>query len=71
MIQDNYYWVWRKHNKRTFLKNPKKFTMKQANIMENFAEIFTNNQAKNINQTSDEIGKNLETVTANSSINKK
>ena len=45
--------------------------MKQANIMENFAEIFTNNQAKNINQTSDEIGKNLETVTANSSMNKK
>ena len=45
--------------------------MKQTNIMENFAEIFTNNQAKNINQTSGKIGKKLEIVTANSSINKK
>ena len=39
--------------------------------MENFAEIFTNNQAKNINKISDEIGKKFETVTTNSSINKK
>ena len=54
-----------------FLKSPGKFTMKQANIMENFAEIFTNNQAKNINKISDEIGKKIETVTTNSSINKK
>ena len=45
--------------------------MKQANIMENFAETFTNNKAKNINKISDEIGKKLETVTTNSSINKK
>ena len=45
--------------------------MKQANIMENFAEIFTNNQVKNINKISDEIGKKFEIVTANSSINKK
>ena len=53
-----------------FLKSPRKFTMKQANIMEIFGEIFTNSQAKNINKTSDEIGKTLETVTTNSSINK-
>ena len=45
--------------------------MKQANIMEDFAEIFTNNQAKNINKISDEIGNKIETVTTNSSINKK
>ena len=45
--------------------------MKQANIIENFAETFTNNKAKNINKISDEIGKKLETVTTNSSINKK
>ena len=37
------------------LKNPRKFTTKQANIVENVADIFTNNQAKNINKTSDEI----------------
>ena len=37
--------------------------MKQANIMEKFAETFTNNKAKNINEISDEIGKKLETVT--------
>ena len=54
-----------------FLKNPRKFTMKQPNIMENFAETFTNNKAKNINQISDEMGKKLETVKINSSINKK
>ena len=39
--------------------------------MENFAETFTNNKAKNINQISDEMGKKLETVKINSSINKK
>ena len=44
--------------------------MKQVNIMENFAETFTNNKAKNINKISDEIGKKLETVKTNSSINK-
>ena len=33
---------------RMFLKSPRKFTIKQANIMKNFAEIFTNNQAKNV-----------------------
>ena len=54
-----------------FLKNPGKFTMKQANIMDNFAESFTNNQGKNINKISDEIGNKIETVTTNSSINKK
>ena len=54
-----------------FLKNPGKFTMKHANIMENFAEIFTNNQGKNINKICDEIGQKIETVTTNSSINKK
>ena len=37
-----------------------KFTMKQANIMGNFAEVLPNNQAKNINKISDEIGKKLE-----------
>ena len=37
------------------LKNPRKFTIKQANIVESVADIFTNNQAKNINKTSDEI----------------
>ena len=35
--------------------------MKQANIMRSFFEVFTNNQAKNINNISDEIGKKLET----------
>ena len=45
--------------------------MKQVNIMENFAETFTNNKAKNINKISDEIGKKLETVATKSSINKK
>ena len=38
--------------------------------MENFAETFTNNKAKNINKISDEIGEKLETVKTNSSINK-
>ena len=53
-----------------FLKNPRKLTMKQANIIENFAETFTNNKAKNKTKISDEIGKKLETITTNSSINK-
>ena len=39
--------------------------------MGNFAEILTNNQTKNINQISDEIGKKLEILTKNFSINKK
>ena len=39
--------------------------------MENLAKIFTNNQAKDINKISDKIGKKLETVTTNSSTNKK
>ena len=38
-----------------------KFTIKQANIMGSFAEVLTNNQTKNINKISDEIGKKLET----------
>ena len=38
-----------------------KFTMKQANIMGSFAEVLTNNQTKNIQKISDEIGKKLET----------
>ena len=46
-----------------FLKNPRNFTMKEVNIMENFAETFTNNKAKNINKICDEMGKKLETVT--------
>ena len=46
-----------------FLKNPRNFTVKQGNIMENFAETFTNNKTKNINKISDEIEKKLETVT--------
>ena len=54
-----------------FFKNPRKFTIKQANIMENLAKIFTNNQAMDINKISDKIGKKLETVTTNSSTNKK
>ena len=53
-----------------FLKNLRKFTIKQANIIENFAETFTNNKVKNKNEISDEIGKKLETITTNSSINK-
>ena len=36
-----------------------KFTIKQANIVGDLAEVFTNNQAKNIKKISDEIGKNL------------
>ena len=36
-----------------------KFTIKQANIVGVFVEVFTNNQAKNIKKISDEIGKNL------------
>ena len=35
--------------------------MKQANTMGNFAEVLTNNQAKNINKISDKIRKKLET----------
>ena len=38
-----------------------KFTIKQANIMGSFAEVLTNNQTKNINKISNEIGKKLET----------
>ena len=37
------------------------FTIKQDDNMRSFAEVVTNNQAKNINKISDEIGKNLET----------
>ena len=39
--------------------------------MRNFTEVLTNSQAKNINKISDEIGKKLENLTRNSSINKK
>ena len=39
-----------------------KFTIKQANIMGSFAEVLTNNQTKNINKISDEIGKKLQTL---------
>ena len=38
-----------------------KFTIKQADIMGNFAEVLANNQTKNINIISNEIGKKLET----------
>ena len=38
-----------------------KFTIKQADIMGNFAEVLANNQTKNINKISDEIGKKLGT----------
>ena len=37
-----------------------KFTIKQADIMGNFAEVLANNQTKNINIISNEIGKKLE-----------
>ena len=33
-----------------------KFTIKQANILGSFAEVFTSNQVKNKNEISDEIG---------------
>ena len=38
-----------------------KFTIKQADIMGNFAEVLANNQTKNINIISNEIGKKLGT----------
>ena len=38
-----------------------KFTIKQADIMGNFAEVLANNQTKNINIISNEIGNKLET----------
>ena len=38
-----------------------KFTIKQANIMRNFAEVLKNSQVKNMNKISDEIGKKSET----------
>ena len=38
-----------------------KFTIKQADIMESLAEVLANNQTKNINKISNEIGKKLET----------
>ena len=38
-----------------------KFTRKQANIMESFAEVLTNDQTENKNKICDEIGKKLET----------
>ena len=38
-----------------------KFKIKQADIIGSFAEVLTNNQAKNINKMKDEIGKKLET----------
>ena len=44
-----------------FSNIPEKFTIKQADIMGSFAEVLTNNQTKNINKISDEIGKKLET----------
>ena len=54
-----------------FYKNPRKLAIKQTNITETFAEILTNNRAKNINKISDEIEKKLEALTTNFSINKK
>ena len=36
------------------------FTIKQADIMENFAEVLANSQTKNINKISNEMGKKLE-----------
>ena len=44
-----------------FSYNLQKFTIKQASTTGNFAEVFTNNQAKNINKIRAEIGKKLET----------
>ena len=38
-----------------------KFTIKQADIMRSFAEVFANNKTKNINKISNETGKKLET----------
>ena len=40
----------------------KKFTIKQADMMGSFAEVLTNNQTKNINKISSEIGKKLKTL---------
>ena len=43
-------------------KHPRKIhNIKQADIMGGFAQVLTNNQAKNINKISNEIGKKLET----------
>ena len=39
-----------------------KFTIKQADIMRSFAEVFANNKTKNINKISNETGKKLETL---------
>ena len=36
-----------------------KFTVNQANIMGNFAEVLAENQSKNMNRISSEIGKQL------------
>ena len=46
---------------RCFSSIFEKFTMKQADFMGSFAEVLIKNQAKNINKTSDETGKKLET----------
>ena len=42
-----------------------KFTVKQANIMGNFAEVLRENQSKNINRISTEIGKHLNSFNEN------
>ena len=54
-----------------FSKYPRKFAIKQANIIGNFSEILTNNQAKNIHKISNEIEKKLESLTTKFSMNKK
>ena len=45
-----------------------KITIKQANIMGNFAEVLTKNQAKNINKIIYKIGKKLETFKKSHSV---
>ena len=43
------------------------FTAKQANIIGNFAEVLTENQSKNINRITTEIGKQFNSFNENSS----
>ena len=45
-----------------------KFTAKQANIMDNFAEVMAENQSKNMNTISTEIGKQLNSFNENLSV---
>ena len=44
-----------------FSNTPEKITIKLTNIIGNFLEVHRKNQAENINKTSEELGKKLET----------